>query len=63
MVRAAAAEALADIGDKSAVPALIEALDDSDEEVREFARDALEEMGIRKSSPEKAPRRARRRRE
>ena len=31
-----------------AAPALIEALDDTDEEVREYAREAFEEMGIQK---------------
>ena len=53
MVRAAAVEALADLGDESAAPVLIEALDDTDEEVGKLPRDALEEMGIRKSSTEK----------
>src|SRR5262245_10155568 len=43
-VRASAAQALGRLGDKSAGPALVQALDDPDDRVRFYATDALLEL-------------------
>jgi HEAT repeat protein len=47
MVRSAAAEALGKIGDASALRPLRSALLDHDAEVRDAARDALGQIGVR----------------
>jgi HEAT repeat protein len=50
-VRNQAAEALAKIGDKRAVPALIAALKDEDEQVRNQAAEALAKIGDKRAVP------------